>query len=150
VNLKLAKEDSDFKFLYNTRIHPEVSKMLSGEAPKSYEDHLNYLDRVQEKSRWIFIAYFDFSTLNRVGYSQIYNVTEEKLEVGFVIHPDYQGWGLGKKIVIFTLEKVKELFPNRVVYLYVKSDNFKAIHIYKSLGFVGKGSKDNLVYMELE
>ena len=144
--LRLAENKEDFNFLYETRTHSSVSKMLTGDPPQSYESHLNYIKKVQEKNRWIFVA----QLINLfVGYSQIYNVTEDNLEVGFVIHPNFQGKGLGKNLVVLTIARAKELFSNRKIYLYVKSDNFKAIHIYESLGFVNKNCKNNVIYMEL-
>jgi len=143
--LKLAKEEKDLFFLYSTRIHPDVSKMLTGNPPESYEKHLDYIKKVQGLSKWIFVACHEHGL---IGYSQMYNVTEKDLEVGFVVHPDFQGWGLGKKLVELTLNKAKEIFPKRKIYLYVKDDNYKAIHIYQKLGFVSKGFQDNIAYME--
>jgi len=146
MELKLARTEEDLKFLYNTRTNPNVSKMLTGNPPLSYDAHLEYINKFQGKSRWVFIACHEYG---HIGYSQIYNVEENSLEVGFVVHPDFQGWGLGKELVFSTINKAKELFPNRKIYLYVKDNNLKAIHIYLKLGFINKGYQNNIVYMEL-
>ena len=132
MNLRLAKDKEDLIFLYNTRRDEAISKMLTGSPPKDYESHVKYLESVQEKVRWIFIAFNDEE--ERVGYCQIYDVSEKKIEVGFVINSFFQGKGYGKKIVIGTINKSRELFPERKIVLYVKKNNGKAIHIYKNLG----------------
>jgi len=146
--LILAKSEEELKFLYDTRTHPEIDKMLSGEPPKSYEQHLNYLNKVLGKTRWVYIAYNEEN--NKIGYSQIYDVTETHLEVGFAIHPNFQGKGYGKSIVEETIKKAIETFPDKKIILYVKKDNPKAIHIYEKFGFEKKGTKADTFYMEIK
>jgi len=147
MDLRLARDYEDLLFLYTTRRHPLVAIMLSGKAPESIQQHTDYINKVQEKSKWIFIASSDEKN---IGYGQIYDVTEEQLEVGFVIHPDFQGKGFGKKLVNSIVSKAKELFPNRKIILYVKKENFKAIHIYEKCGFVSCGDKEDTLFMELK
>ncbi len=147
MNLRLAKDKEDLIFLYNTRRDESISKMLTGSPPEDYESHIKYIDRVQEKIRWIFIA---FNEKERVGYCQIYDVCEKKLEVGFVVSSKFQGNGYGKKIVKETILKAKELFPERKIVLYVKKNNVKAIHIYKKQGFKEVSESNGIVYMELQ
>ena len=144
--LQLAKSEEEHNFLFESRTHPEVDKKLSGTAPQSYEKHIEYINRVQEKTRYIYVAYAENFM---VGYSQIYDITENHVEVGFVIHPNYQGKGYGKEIVLKTIEKAKEQFTEKKIILYVLINNPKAIHIYEKLGFEKKGTKDDTFYMEL-
>ncbi len=147
MNLHLAKSNSDLKFLFETRRHPLVSTMLTGDPPSDFSQHFSYILKVQEKTKWILIA-----TDNKtpIGYGQIYDIQEKQLEVGFVVHPDFQGKGYGKELVFETVKKAEDLFPNKKIILYVKKENFKAIHIYKKFGFMEKNIKDNTVYMERE
>lgn len=135
MELELAKKEEHYKFLYNTRKNPKIDSMLSGEPPKDYSQHLRYVSSVQENSRWIFLAR-DEDTL--IGYSQIYDIRENQLEVGFAIDPNHQGKGYGKELVLKTIAKAKELFPNKSIILYVLKKNKKAIHIYSKIGFVEK------------
>ena len=146
LNLKLAKSTEDLKFLYDTRTDPLIDKMLSGEAPKNFSQHENYIKKNQEKTRWIYIALSD--TGDKIGYSQVYDVRDDQLEVGFAIAPNNQGKGFGKKIVQETIKKAKEVFPGKRIILYVKEENKRAIHIYKKYGFVEKDTKKGLTYME--
>ena len=142
--LKLTETDEEKEFLYKTRTHPKIDFMLLGNPPKDMEQHLNFLDKVLLISRWIYIAYYQ---TKRVGYSQIYDVQDNSLEVGFVIHPDYQGKGLGINLVLETVEIAKKEFKNKKVILYVLKDNKKAIHIYKKIGFIEESVEKNIVKM---
>jgi len=143
--LKLATSEEDIQFLYCTRTDPLVDKMLSGSAPINFEQHKNYINKVQGISRWIYI-YFDSGI--RVGYSQIYDVRENQLEVGFAVSPKYQGMGFGKDLVKKTVEKAEEIFPGKKVVLFVKINNDRAIHVYEKLNFKKIKITNDLLYME--
>jgi len=141
--LNLAKSIPELHFLYKTRQHPDVDKMLSGDPPESMDQHMRYMDAVQDKTRWIYIASIRDDVKNNeflVGYSHIYDVTEKTVTVGFTIHPEKQGNGYGKDLVIKTISKAKEKFPDKKLILSVLRNNSKAIHIYKKLGFVEKNT----------
>lgn len=140
MKLKLATSDEELQFLYNTRKHPDVDVMLSGLPPKDYIQHLNYIKKVQEKTRWIYVAY---ERSDLVGYSQIYDVRDNQLEVGFAIHPSHQGKGLGKTLVNETISLAKKEFPNKKIILYVLANNPKAIHVYEKMGFSKYDSLSN-------
>lgn len=61
--------------------------------------------------------------------------------IGISIHKDYQGMGVGKKL----MEKIIDLADNWLMLvrleLGVVCDNEKAIHLYKSMGFELEGTK---------
>ena len=50
-----------------------------------------------------------------------------------VIHPDHRGKGLGKKLVSFTLNKLKSDYSK--VYLTTQTTSLRAIYIYLDFGF---------------
>lgn len=150
VTLKPASTHEHFLFLFETRTSPLVDHMLSGSPPANYEQHGQYLAKVLGNTHWIFIAYNDAE--EAVGYSQVYDVTERHFEVGFAIHPNFQGKGYGKHLVRATIDAGRRLFPARKVVLYVKPTNHKAIHIYETCGFIARegASAGDQVFMELE
>jgi len=49
-----------------------------------------------------------------------------------VIHPNFQGQGIGREAVLFRLEKLKGV---KRVWLVTHPENFKIINLYQSLGF---------------
>lgn len=147
INLKLASSLDELQFLFDTRTDPRVAAYLSGPPPSNIEKHFEYVEKVQGKSRWIYIAYL--KSHEKLGYSQIYDVTDAQLEVGFAIHPEFQGKGYGNQLVLETIQQARKNFPNRKLTLQVLASNSKAIHIYKKLGFREIKEQENLLHMEL-
>jgi RimJ/RimL family protein N-acetyltransferase len=145
--LKLAESPEEIQFLYDTRTHPEVNSSLYGSPPANFEQHRNYLAKVQGISRWIYVAYSH--SQEKIGYSQIYDVKESQLEVGFAIHPLFQGKGYGSEIVSATVAQAKKEFRNRKIILSVLTTNHRAIHIYKKLGFCERTVQESSLLMEL-
>ncbi len=67
-----------------------------------------------------------------------------------VVHPDFQGHGLGKQIFLAFLKEVKEKFPEILrVELFVREQNTTAIGFYKKMGFVEEGRlKDKILNVD--
>lgn len=71
-------------------------------------------------------------------------------DLTIVVHPDFQGQGLGKQIFIAFLEEVKAKFPEVLrVELFVREQNTGAIHFYKKMGFLEEGRlKDKILNVD--
>ena len=134
MKLKEARTNEELKFLYDTRILPEVDKYLTGNPPKTFKQHLEYISKVQLISKYILIAYDENDT--KIGYSQLYDWEGPTIEVGFVVTPERQGCGYGKDLVKKTIEFCESEFPNKTIILYVKRENKRAIHVYEKSGFI--------------
>jgi ribosomal protein S18 acetylase RimI-like enzyme len=50
-----------------------------------------------------------------------------------VIHPDFRGQGLGRQLIIFTLQQLRQRYSK--AYLTTQTTSFQAIKIYLDLGF---------------
>lgn len=74
-----------------------------------------------------------------VGYI---NLTEKETEVfiGIGVHPDCCGQGYGKKILDESIIISKELYPDKPLYLEVRTWNKRAIKCYQSAGFIIDGN----------
>lgn len=117
--------------MYCTRKDPKVSANLFGNPPNSIYEHRKWLYSQEGKRKIFIIRAFE----TYVGYCHIYNITINKLEVGWAIHPLFHGKGIGRFSVRELLKKCNELYPNHDVELFVKSSNFPAIKIYEDNGF---------------
>ncbi|MBX2989416.1 MAG: GNAT family N-acetyltransferase [Bdellovibrionaceae bacterium] len=125
------------QFLFETRSHPQVVPMLFGAPPDSFEVHYAWLGRVQNVSRTLFLIENGSSDL--CGYCQLTPQEDGGIELGWVIHPNYQGLGYGKDSTRALVGEAQERYPNHEIYLLVKRDNLKAIHVYRAVGFVEVG-----------
>ena len=147
ITLKLASSFDEIEFLFKARTDPMIVKMLSGKPPKDMATHISYINKNQGQSRFIYIAYND--KMEKIGYSQVYNITPGTVEVGFVIIPEYQGFKYGQSLVQETINIAKTHFPQKNIVLCVKNSNHRGIHIYKKYGFVIIGVDEDLTYMSL-
>lgn len=144
-------EEDELWFLYQTRLLPEVDKNLSGNPPPSFKKHIDFLDNNFPRKRLIYLIKDEYIKGLFYGYCQVYNLDQDDktLEVGWVIHPRFQGKGLGKSSVSLLLEEVKREFPSYYkVKLIVRIDNFVARHIYEKMGFKDVGQDETNIEME--
>ena len=144
--LNLQDEDAVL-FLYETRRHPKVCEYLLSEPPKDIESHKKWLHKNVPSKRLMFILRCDGKA---AGYCHVYDFDNAfgTMEVGFVMHPDYQGRGLGKIMIQKFLEKLFEIMPDRVVQLCVQDSNGRAIGLYLKCGFKMVSCMDGVIVME--
>ena len=134
-------EEEDVIFVYDTRRHPKIIPFLFDKPPESLESHRAWLKANVPSKRLLFLIRVDGKP---VGYCQAYNFDGNTVEVGFVVHPDYQGSGYGSTMVDMLVEEVKKRMPEKRMVLEVKASNLMAIGLYERHGFVKK-----VVHMEM-
>lgn len=69
-----------------------------------------------------------------VGYSTSVLRGSEGHVISIAVHPNYRGIGIGKRLLIENIKRLKDLGAKRVI-LEVKIDNFQALKLYQKLGF---------------
>ncbi|NET34231.1 MAG: GNAT family N-acetyltransferase [Cyanothece sp. SIO1E1] len=71
-------------------------------------------------------------------------------DLTIVVHPDFQGKGLGKKLFVAFLEEVRVKFPEVLrVELFVREQNTSAIRFYQKMGFIEEGRlKDKILNLD--
>ena len=138
------EDGADVRFMYETRFHPDVCKYLMNATPKGregtplFEDHERWLRANVPTKRIMFIL---MAEGERIGYCHAYDfIDKDTVEVGFVVHPDYQGKGHGKEAVVLLLKHLALMMPEKRVILYVRKDNVKAVGLYRKLGFIETSS----------
>ena len=113
--------------MYRVRTDPEVVNSLTGVPPCDFNHHLHYLQNVKNKK--FFILKRDHICC---GYAQATFLTHA-IELGWAIHPDFWGKGLGTFGVV---SLVKEMLPNSLpLILFVKKTNDRAVRLYLKNGF---------------
>lgn len=132
VNLQ---DEEEVLFIFACRRHPDVAKHLFKPPPDDYELHKAYLKKnVPDKVR----MYVAKSEAILVGYCHAYGFAGDEVELGFVVHPDWQGQGFGSGMVDLLVKEVTAIFPSKQIHLEVKADNKKAIKLYEKHGFIKK------------
>lgn len=139
--------DTEVKFLFATRAHPEVSKFLLGKAPESYKEHESWLRQNVPSRRRMFLL---SSGETYYGYCHAYDyLNKDTVEIGFVVYPSFQGRGYGHIMVKGLVDWLRENMSDRTIILYVKPGNDKAVSLYLKHGFVSKGETEAGILYEL-
>ena len=130
------------RFVYSVRSHPEVVPHLFGPPPVNWNRHDAWIRRhVDQHERMIYVIEHDEEP---IGYCQaVWN--EGELELGFVIHPDFQCQGFGNEAVW-----AWSAFASRFqveLQLAVKENNIRAKGIYDQAGFIHDRSSDGVMYL---
>src|SRR5687768_9984459 len=131
-SLKLLdlNNEKELRFMFETRRHPEVASKLLGQAPATYEQHLEWLKKNHLITRNIYLIVTD----EMVGYCQMLFMPSEEAELGWVVHPDHQSKGFGRFSVQALIDEAHKDGRKKLC-LYVKKENEKAIGLYESCGF---------------
>lgn len=139
-------------FMYEVRTSPLVMKNLIGSPPENFEAHYHWLNS-QRGVRHIFIIeeeiVSDFgSSVEKIGYCQIYNIKNTSLEMGWAFHPSFHSRGLGRRAVKLLIEECNTMYYKRDIELCVKNNNLPAIISYIKEGFIPIDIKQGLIYMK--
>jgi putative acetyltransferase len=97
----------------------------------NYDEGLAIVAVVEEKNeqRIVGVASLKFN---------LQEVFKHKAELGITVHDNYQNMGIGPALLnhLLAIARMKKL---RKVWLFVNTDNDKAIHLYRKAGFEIEG-----------
>tara|TARA_R110002096_G_scaffold100173_7_gene222003 strand:- start:11791 stop:12246 length:456 start_codon:yes stop_codon:yes gene_type:complete len=99
--------------------------------------------RIWREGGWIFTATVDERV---VGSCALFNKTRGVYELArMAVDPDFQGQGIGRKLALHALEKLREVGASRVE-LLSNTRLEAAIALYRSLGFEPVAEGEHPVY----
>jgi len=129
--------------MFLVRSHPAVSQFMPGSPPANFLQHTQYLYNV--KNKLFFIVYEEETPC---GYAQC-TFSGEEIELGWALHPDYWGKGIGTTAVQQLVDVIAA--HNKRIVLYVQKNNPRALAIYQKQGFslLEKGTDEKQYKMEL-
>jgi acetyltransferase len=124
----LSKETNYYRFL---NYQPVTRWIVEQWCDVNYDDKMTLLAIVKENGKEKIIA-----------DSRYYlDKTTGEAEIAIVVHDDYQGKGIGTKLLAYTVEVAKKMGVKKL-YAYLSSTNRRIIHVVKTLGFTVKWSSD--------
>lgn len=125
--------------LYHVRTHPSVSQYLLGAIPQNFLAHTEYLYKVKNKD-------FFLLKLNDqlCGYCHRTHL-EKEIELGWAIHPDHWGKGLGNASVADLVSRTLSL--SKPIVLCVQKNNPRALKLYQKHHFVIVEESENTYKM---
>ena len=140
------------EFLRVSRSHPLVLAGLFDNKKITRPEQEEWFKKFYsvDPDKKIFIAY-DEEIHEPVGYIQytIESLAHQRCEVGYVVHPLYQGKGYGKALVDWSIRKATTFEePIHRLFLYVLVSNRKAVDIYIKYGFRTDGKLLDYAYKD--
>lgn len=111
----------------------------------SLYEHLSWYKKYLEKNDDVVLIGEVMG--GKVGQLAVYNITEQKAEVGrFIVSPSFSGTGLMRDLIILLCESCK-INGLKELYLDVLKSNERAIRLYESIGFVIVSSTTSSIKM---
>ena len=135
-------DEAEMRFLFDARTRPSVAKLLFGVPPSSMEFHRRWVEANVPARRLMYVARLGGRL---AGYCHAYGFEGDEVEVGFVVHPDFQGRGCGGRMVEELVIEMGRLMPDKKVVLKVRSDNSVAIGTYERRGFEKTGEEGGVL-----
>jgi small conductance mechanosensitive channel len=132
-----AEDENHLRAMYCVRSHPEVTSFLRGAPPSDYTCHITYLRNCPPQKRFFLVR----SESSFVGYCQLTD-TQDHVEIGMALHPDFCNQGIGSKALASLLELLQNTGQEKSIILFVKKDNLRAIALYRKYGFERVGNEN--------
>lgn len=137
-----------------TNMTPEaVKEICSWNYPPPYDayNYMSFNEAIKNKSPLLneasadnYLCFWDNGVL--VAYLGIFQ-KGESVFLGIGLAPDYCSKGLGKEYLNYGINIAKTRFPNKEIWVQVRSWNIRAIRCYENCGFkeqYRKNTKDRL------
>lgn len=125
--------------------NPKINKFISTKNKTyTYSDELDWVNKKLEEKALIF-SMIDKNTNKFVGNIELMNVKEDSLEIGISITEEFQNKHYGTEALSTIIDICFNKFNLKELNLSVFSDNERAIHCYKKLGFKEVGIDKNII-----
>jgi putative acetyltransferase len=137
---------SDFTFIYELYMNPEVNPYLLYEIMNSEKFLPIFRDLIDEE---VLYLYKEDSEV--IGMCKLIRQKHRNDHImylgGVAIQPEYFGKGCGKKMMLEIIDFCKNKSVSRIE-LSVDTNNEKAIKLYESVGFLKEGILKNYTFLK--
>lgn len=147
-------ETQDEEVIFFLRSDERVNKWLVAPIAQSVEEARDFIHKINtgiSDNGW---AYWGITLKNNnklIGTICFWNISIEKnkAEIGYVLHPDFQGKGIMQEAIHKVIEYGFEKMNLRLIEAVLNPGNAKSITLLKKNGFVYAGELDDAVIYQL-
>lgn len=131
--------------------NPNVKKYITADTnPYTYENRFMYVKEALETDTLIILSMFDKQSGRFIGNIDFDNITSDNSEIGIIINEEFQNNHYGLEALKRFIEYGFDDLKLKEIYLGVYSNNDKAIHLYKRLGFITYKVEENVAIINGE
>lgn len=133
-------------------LYRKVAEFPEGIIRKAHEISLDYINSFYpnclEKGLMLFAKNGESIIGEIHAYTpNIYAFQHILTDLTIVVHPDFQGKGIGRTLFETFLETVMHGFKHILrIELYTREHNTRNVAFYKSLGFVNEGRQEHKIF----
>jgi L-phenylalanine/L-methionine N-acetyltransferase len=140
--------ESDFQFIFDLYMHPQVNPHLLYEQMSSEEFRPIFEDLLSDKVVYVFEENGISAGMFKLVLLK-HRCTHIAYLGGLAIHPDFAGTGLGLKMMREIIELAQQKGIKRLE-LSVGTGNLRAIELYKKAGFEPEGVLRKYTHLKSE
>ena len=117
--------------------NPNIKKYITADSNTyTYESRFLCVKETLETDTLIILSMFDKQSGRFIGNIDFDNITSDNVEIGIIINEEFQNNHYGLEALKRFIEYGFDELKLKGIYLGVYSNNDKAIHLYKKLGFI--------------
>jgi len=147
VNLR-PLESKDLSFIHDLTNERHVMAFWFEEPYESLDELTSlYNKHIHDDDERRFVIDVENKFAGIVELANI-NFIHRTTEIQIIVKSDFQGYGLAKIAMYKGMDYAFSILNMHKVYLFVDTENHKAIHVYEALGFVKEGSLRQQFFVE--
>lgn len=117
--------------------NPNIKKFITADPNQyTYENRFLCVKEALETDTLIIFSMFDKQSGCFIGNIDFDNITSDDAEIGVIINEEFQNNHYGQESLKRFIEYGFDDLKLKEIYLRVYSNNDRAIHLYKNLGFI--------------
>jgi RimJ/RimL family protein N-acetyltransferase len=135
---KVKQEEAQELLWYLKRIGGESDNLSFGAEglPLSVEQEQEYIrGNINSDKNVMFVAKRDGKIIGDCSFSSLPRRFSHRGKIGMAVLKEYWNHGIGTNLLEMTIAFAKEIAKAEVISLEVRSDNTRAIALYKKIGF---------------
>ena len=117
--------------------NPNIKKFITADPNQyTYENRFLCVKEALETDTLIILSMFDKQSGHFIGNIDFDNITSDDAEIGIIINEEFQNNHYGQESLKRFIEYGFDDLKLKEIYLRIYSNNDRAIHLYKNLGFI--------------
>jgi len=145
IEIRKARGDDAYEILeFTKKVGAETDNLTfdSKGMPMSVREEAIYLEAMLKSNSGIFLVALEdnklIATASFVGYTR--ERIQHRGEVAITVLKSHWGKGIGSKLLEILIDFAKNKAKAQIVSLEVRSDNYRALKLYRKYGFMSIGT----------